>query len=89
MDFYLKIPAGKDPGNLRVHPCPALELSTRRNGEEFKIGRHLSQVQLLIQERDPTIFGVSQGSLHQFSSQRFHLVSMAARHHLGLKFIEH
>jgi hypothetical protein len=25
MDFYLKIPAGKDPGNLRVHLCPALE----------------------------------------------------------------
>jgi tetratricopeptide (TPR) repeat protein len=25
MDFYLKIPAGKDPGNLRVHPCPALD----------------------------------------------------------------
>jgi len=50
------------------------ELSTRSNGEGFKIGRHLSQVQLLIQERDPTIFGVSQGSLHQFSSQRFHLV---------------
>jgi len=24
MDFCLKIPAGKDPGNLRVHPCPAL-----------------------------------------------------------------
>jgi len=24
IDFFLKIPVGKDPGNLRVHPCPAL-----------------------------------------------------------------
>ena len=24
MDFHLKIPAGKDPGNLGVHLCPAL-----------------------------------------------------------------
>jgi len=27
MDFFLKIPVGKDPGNLRVHPCPALSES--------------------------------------------------------------
>ena len=24
MDFFLKIPVGKDPGNLQVHPCSAL-----------------------------------------------------------------
>jgi len=24
IDFFLKIPVGKDPGNLRVHLCPAL-----------------------------------------------------------------
>jgi hypothetical protein len=31
MDFYLKIPAGKDPGNLRVHPCPVLGATSRRS----------------------------------------------------------
>jgi hypothetical protein len=25
MDFFLKIPVGKDPGNLQVHPCSALD----------------------------------------------------------------
>ena len=26
MDFFLRIPVGKDPGNLQVHPCSALAL---------------------------------------------------------------
>ena len=30
MDLFLKIPVGKDPGNLRVHPCPALVGCGRR-----------------------------------------------------------
>ena len=35
MIFFLKIPVGKDPGNLQVHPCSALPISpfihTREN----------------------------------------------------------
>jgi len=34
MDFFLKIPVGKDPGNLQVHPCSALGWLQRREQQE-------------------------------------------------------
>ena len=35
MDFFLKIPVGKDPGNLRVHLCPALHVAA---SSQFQVG---------------------------------------------------
>jgi len=50
MDFYLKIPAGKDPGNLRVHPCPALPSSKIKPPTSLWKGEGLGLHPLLLRE---------------------------------------
>ena len=53
MSFEMKIPVGTGPGNLQVHPCPALKMNRFRKifGSCRKANRKLTQLRGLAEER--------------------------------------